>query len=101
MLASIHPLGERARHNRWLLTTTAYLVGSTAAAGLLGGLLGVAGATVAGAFVGGAGRGAVAGATVVGTFGLVRAMPVPLVMGRVHRPQQLRAVHRSLAAVAP
>jgi hypothetical protein len=30
MLSSIHPLGERARHNRWGLTVTAYLLGSWA-----------------------------------------------------------------------
>jgi hypothetical protein len=30
MLASIHPLGERARHNRWGLTVTAHLLGSWA-----------------------------------------------------------------------
>ena len=43
MLASIHPLGERARHNRWGLTVAAHVVGSWAgaaavfaAAGLLG-----------------------------------------------------------------
>lgn len=28
MLASIHPLGERARHNRWGITMTAHLLGS-------------------------------------------------------------------------
>jgi hypothetical protein len=28
MLSSIHPLGERARHNRWGLTATAHLLGS-------------------------------------------------------------------------
>jgi MFS family permease len=42
MLASIHPLGERARRNRWSLTVSAYLAGSA-----LGGLL--AGAVAAGA----------------------------------------------------
>jgi hypothetical protein len=36
MLASIHPLGERARRNRWSLTVSAYLAGS-AAGGLLAG----------------------------------------------------------------
>ena len=28
MLASIPPLGERARHNRWSVTVTAYVLGS-------------------------------------------------------------------------
>ncbi|MGI8806531.1 MAG: sulfite exporter TauE/SafE family protein [Acidimicrobiales bacterium] len=40
MLASIHPLGERARDRRWGLTVSAYVVGSTVAAALLGALLG-------------------------------------------------------------
>jgi hypothetical protein len=44
MLASISPLGERARGNRWGRTAAAYAAGSIAAAGLLGALLGWAGA---------------------------------------------------------
>jgi hypothetical protein len=38
MLSSISPLGERARHSRWWLTTTAYLLGSLAGGLALGGL---------------------------------------------------------------
>jgi MFS family permease len=54
MLASITPLGERARRSNWTATTVFYLVGSTAAGaagGLLAGLLGslVLGALNAGA----------------------------------------------------
>jgi sulfite exporter TauE/SafE len=44
MLASIHPLGERARDRRWGVTVGAYLLGSTLAAALLGALLGGVGA---------------------------------------------------------
>lgn len=43
MLSSIHPLGERARHNRWAVTVTAFTAGavlSGAAAGLVLGSLG-------------------------------------------------------------
>ncbi|MGH9265807.1 MAG: sulfite exporter TauE/SafE family protein [Acidimicrobiales bacterium] len=40
MLASIHPLGERARERRWGVTVSAYLLASTAAAALLGAALG-------------------------------------------------------------
>lgn len=40
MLASIHPLGERARRRRWGTTVSAYVAGSTAAAALLGTALG-------------------------------------------------------------
>ena len=40
MLASIHPLGERARERRWGVTVGAYLFGSTLAAALLGAGLG-------------------------------------------------------------
>ena len=43
MLASIHPLGERARDRRWSVTVSAYLVSSTLAAAVLGALLGGAG----------------------------------------------------------
>lgn len=36
MLASIHPLGERSRSSRWIVTVTAYLVGSVAGGALMG-----------------------------------------------------------------
>ena len=48
MLSSIHPLGERARHNRWVLTATAFALGSIATAAAVGGLLGGVGAVIAG-----------------------------------------------------
>ena len=38
MLSSISPLGERARHSRWWLTTTAYLLGSLVGGLAVGGL---------------------------------------------------------------
>jgi hypothetical protein len=44
MLASIHPLGERGRKQRWGVTVSAYLAGSLAGAGLLGAALGQVGA---------------------------------------------------------
>ena len=43
MLASINPLGERARERRWGVTVAAYLLGSTAAAALFGAVLGALG----------------------------------------------------------
>ena len=46
MLASIHPLGERARDRRWGVTVGAYLLGSTLAAALLGALLGGVGSAL-------------------------------------------------------
>ncbi len=48
MLSSIHPLGERARHNRWVLTVTAFSVGAIGAAGAVGAVLGIAGSYVLG-----------------------------------------------------
>jgi hypothetical protein len=63
MLASIHPLGERARRQRWGVTVVAYLLGTIVASaavgatlGLVGGWLGLpgrGGATVAGLVVAG------------------------------------------------
>ena len=44
MLASIHPLGERARDRRWSVTVSAYVAGSTLAATLSGAALGAIGA---------------------------------------------------------
>ena len=62
MLASISPLGERARGNRWGLTAGAYAAGSVAAATLLGAVLGAVG----GVLVGGDGwRVAAAGAALL------------------------------------
>ena len=46
MLASIHPLGERARDRRWSVTVSAYVVGSPLAATLLGAVLGAVGASL-------------------------------------------------------
>jgi hypothetical protein len=43
MLASISPLGERARGQRFGLTATAYVIGSIAGGALVGGLLGALG----------------------------------------------------------
>jgi MFS family permease len=48
MLASISPLGERARRQRYAVTVAAYVAASTLAGALLGGLLGAAGAPWAG-----------------------------------------------------
>lgn len=49
MLSSIHPLGERARNNRWWITAAAFTIGAVAAGGVVGGLLGAGGAVVFGA----------------------------------------------------
>ncbi|HYN28318.1 MAG TPA: hypothetical protein VES95_00400 [Dermatophilaceae bacterium] len=46
MLSSISPLGERARANRWGVTTTAYLLGSLAGGLTVGALAGLLGALV-------------------------------------------------------
>jgi sulfite exporter TauE/SafE len=46
MLASIHPLGERARHNRFWITATTYIAGSVAGGALAGGIAGAVGAAL-------------------------------------------------------
>jgi hypothetical protein len=46
MLSSIHPLGERARSNRWSVTVIAFAVGAIAAGALLGWLAAVVGSIV-------------------------------------------------------
>ncbi|MFP3881783.1 MAG: hypothetical protein ACLFRT_14950 [Actinomycetota bacterium] len=43
MLSSIHPLGERARHNRWGITVTAFTIGAIASGGAVGFALGAVG----------------------------------------------------------
>src|SRR5690349_20670955 len=47
MLASICPLGERARHQSYPITVVAFVAASTGAATLLGALLGILGAPIA------------------------------------------------------
>lgn len=49
MLSSIHPLGERARNNRWGITAGAFALGSLATAAAIGAVLGSIG-TLFGAF---------------------------------------------------
>jgi hypothetical protein len=174
MLASIHPLGERARRRRWGRTASAYILASSVGGAALGAGLGLAGAgafsllgssstvavaTVSVAAVAAAAldlrvgglrlptvkrqvnedwlsryRGPVVGAgfglqlglgciTIVTTamvyltfvtafwaasiwsglligltFGLVRGATI-LAVANVHRPEQLRRVHRRLAAL--
>lgn len=46
MLSSIHPLGERARHNRWWLTVGAFTLGSVISGGVVGTVLGSLGVLV-------------------------------------------------------
>jgi hypothetical protein len=48
MLSSIHPLGERARHNRWGLTVGAFTVVSTMAGAVVGAGLGWVGSLLVG-----------------------------------------------------
>lgn len=46
MLSSIHPLGERARHNRWALTVAAFTMGAAISGSLAGLALGALGSLV-------------------------------------------------------
>ena len=48
MLSSIHPLGERARHNRWGLTVGAFTVASTTTGAIVGAGLGWVGSLLVG-----------------------------------------------------
>ena len=46
MLSSIHPLGERGRHNRYVLTATAHVVAATTGGALTGAAAGLSGALI-------------------------------------------------------
>jgi sulfite exporter TauE/SafE len=46
MLSSIHPLGERARHNRWIVTALAFTLGAVLSGAAIGLALGGIGAVV-------------------------------------------------------
>jgi hypothetical protein len=70
MLASIHPLGERVRGNRWWLTAVAHI----AASALAGALTGAAVGAVAQLALGGLLRGAPAVVLVIAICGLAAAV---------------------------
>src|SRR4051794_18867598 len=65
MLASIHPLGERARGQSFAVTVTAYTIGSFVGAATFGALLGALGAAVFGDGGDGFRLGILAGAAVL------------------------------------
>lgn len=67
MLASINPLGERARNRRWSRTVSAYLVGSVLGGALAGTLAGLGGRSLlgSGSWMGSDARWAVSAAIVV------------------------------------
>lgn len=52
MLASIHPLGERSRKQRWGVTAAAYVMATVAAAALFGAALGLVGSWAPGTWAG-------------------------------------------------
>src|SRR6267378_3621772 len=108
MLASINPLGERARNQRYGVTVAAYIVGSTAAGALLGGVLGFVGAQLGLAFVtivtasatwvafacallSGS---ALAGVAIGAIFGIARAVPILAASKIGNDPSTLRALVR-------
>lgn len=74
MLSSIHPLGERARSNRWWLTVGAFTAAAVAAGALLG-----TGAAWLGSFVGGGVENtfAVAAVVVVAAVADLARVPIP------------------------
>lgn len=92
MLGSITPLGERGRGARWWLTTTAYVVASTAAGVAIGALLGLAGMPLAGALPQSVRLGFVAVAIVLGlVFDLrVFGLRLPTVRRQVNEEWMIR-----------
>lgn len=81
MLASIHPLGERARDNRWTLTAAAYATGS-----VLGGIVAGSAAGLAGWLaLSGLGRHSI-GPTVAASAGVVVALAFELGQWRLPGP---------------
>ncbi|MGH9065654.1 MAG: hypothetical protein ACRD0L_17125 [Acidimicrobiales bacterium] len=88
MLASIHPLGERARRNRWSRTVAAYVAGSVAGGAVVGAVLG-AGAGRIGlgpAALGPVGLGVIVAAAAVVAIGLdagIGGVAVPTVRRQV------------------
>lgn len=95
MLASIHPLGERARHNRWAGTAASYVIGSGAGGAALGATAGGLGQLVGRAVMAGTGpggRSAAAVALAVAILGAV-AGALDLGLGGVELPTLRRQVN--------
>ncbi|HET9444043.1 MAG TPA: hypothetical protein VFO65_12010 [Acidimicrobiales bacterium] len=94
MLASIHPLGERARRTSWVVTVTSHLVGSVLGGAVLGTAAGALGAVALGTLDPGPGAvlGAVAvvGATAAGADLSGRGRLWPTLRRQVDRDWLLR-----------
>jgi hypothetical protein len=82
MLSSIHPLGERARHNSWAVTATAFTIGSILTATAIGAVLGAVGSL--------ASVSTAAALTVIAVTALVAGA---LDLGRVRAPGPARQVN--------
>ena len=85
MLSSIHPLGERGRHNRWMVTVGAFTIASTITGAAVGGALGL---------LGSAALGVDPGLLLVGTAVIAVAAGV-LDLARVRPPGSERQVNES------
>jgi sulfite exporter TauE/SafE len=77
MLSSIHPLGERARHNRWGITVAAMTLGAVAVGALVGLVLGGIGAALIPAAGNSAGLVVVGVVAVAAGVAELRHVPVP------------------------
>jgi MFS family permease len=77
MLASITPLGERGRGQRFGLTAAAYLLGSALGGVLVGGVLGGVGSLALGGVGSALRAGLLAGAAVVAAVVDARKLPIP------------------------
>ena len=86
MLSSIHPLGERGRHNNWMVTVGAFTIASTVVGGIAAGLLGQVGYAVGGAIN--------PGFLLVGTAVIAVAAGV-LDLARIRLPGSERQVNES------
>jgi sulfite exporter TauE/SafE len=76
MLSSIHPLGERGRHNRWWLTVGAFTLGAVLAGSSVGAVLGLVGRVALGSITEADSLIAIAAVTLVaGILDMVRAVP--------------------------
>ena len=89
MLSSIHPLGERVRGNKWIVTAGWYVAGSTAAGAMTGAVLGAVGAPVASRLSATAALVAVATICALAVAGDVAAARVPA----LHPPGWRRQVN--------
>ncbi len=86
MLSSIHPLGERARHNRWAITVSAFTLGAVVSGSAVGAVLGLIGSATAATL---------SGTTLLAVTAIIALLAGILDLSKVRAPGPARQVNET------